>query len=217
MQGAGAISRRAGLLCASCRRRQAPEDENLDGSNNYRFVMDAAPFALGASADKCLSHFDWILSANRVTFRAHHASAELVQNLEGGLVAQSQLSLKLHCRHARRLRRHQVSSPEPCGQRRMALLHDGASRKRDIGMAGAAPQYDRPSLSKTVRLTNVPALGTRKTIRPPQVLRVSCAYRIIGEYPLKFRERRRETTGIHGRNLASECLIGNKPDRQGSI
>ena len=64
---------------------------------------------------------------------------------------------------------------------------------------------------------NVPALGTRKTIRPPQVLKVSCAYRIIEEYPLKFRERRRETTGIHGRNLASECLIGNKPDRQGSI
>ena len=145
---------------------------NLDGSNNYRFVMDAAPFALGASADKCLIHFDWILSANRVTFRAHHASAELVQNLEGGLVAQSQLSLKLHCRHARRLRRHQVSSPEPCGQRRMALLHDGASRKRDIGMAGAAPQYDRPSTGKTVRLTNVSALGTRKTIRPPQVLKV---------------------------------------------
>jgi len=96
----------------------------------------------------------------------------------------------------------------------MALLHDGASRKRDIGMAGAAPQYDRPSLGKTVRLTNVPALGTRKTIRPPQVLKVPCACRIIGEYPLKFRERRRETTGIHDQNLSSECLIGNKPDRQ---
>ena len=39
---------------------------------------------------------------------------------------------------------------------------------------------------------------------------------VIGEYPLKFWKRRRKTTGIHDRNLASEYLIGNKPDRQGS-
>jgi hypothetical protein len=83
-------------------------------------------------------------------------------------------------------------------------------------MARTAPQYDRPSLGKTVRLTNVSALGTCKSFRPPQEFKVSCACRIIGEYPLKFRKRRRETTGIHGRNLASECLIGNKPDRQGN-
>ena len=40
---------------------------------------------------------------------------------------------------------------------------------------------------------------------------------VIEEYPLKFWKRRRKTTGIHDRNLASEYLIGNKPDRQGSI
>jgi hypothetical protein len=96
----------------------------------------------------------------------------------------------------------------------MALSHDGASRKRDIGMARAAPQYDRPSLGKTVRLANIPALETRKPVRPPQMLKVSCAGRVIGEYPLKFWERRRKTTGIHDRNLASDYRIGNKPDRQ---
>ena len=96
----------------------------------------------------------------------------------------------------------------------MALLHDSASRQRDICMACAAPQYDRLSLGKTVRLANIPALETRKPLRPPQVLKVSCAGRVIGEYPLKFWERRREPTGIHDRNLALEFLIGNKPDRQ---
>ena len=40
---------------------------------------------------------------------------------------------------------------------------------------------------------------------------------VIEEYPLKFWKRRRKTTGIHDRNLASEYLIGNKPDRQGSM
>ena len=51
----------------------------------------------------------------------------------------------------------------------MALLHNGASRKQDIGMASAAPQYDRPSLGKTVRLTNIPAFGTHKPLRLQQV------------------------------------------------
>jgi hypothetical protein len=97
----------------------------------------------------------------------------------------------------------------------MTLLHDSASRKRNIAMTRTAPQNDRSSLGKTVRLTNVAPLRTRKPIRPPQVLKVSCPCRVIGEYPLKFRERLRETSGIHGRNLASEYLIGNKPDRQG--
>jgi hypothetical protein len=41
--------------------------------------MDTAAFALGASAHKCLIYFDRILGANGVTFRAHHASAELVK------------------------------------------------------------------------------------------------------------------------------------------
>jgi hypothetical protein len=98
----------------------------------------------------------------------------------------------------------------------MALSHDGASRKRDIGMARVAPQYDRPSLGKTVRLANIPSLETRKPVRPPQMLKVSCAGRVIGEYPLKFWERRWKTTGTHDRNLASDYRIGNKPDRQGS-
>ena len=98
----------------------------------------------------------------------------------------------------------------------MALLHDGASRKRDIGMARAATQYDRPSLGKTVRLAHIPAFETRKPVRPPQVLKVSCAGCVIGEYPLKCWERCRKSTGIHDRNLASDYLIGNKPDRQGS-
>ena len=48
---------------------------NLDCPNNYRFVMDTAGFAPGASAHQCLIDFDWILSTNGVTFRAHRASA----------------------------------------------------------------------------------------------------------------------------------------------
>jgi hypothetical protein len=48
----------------------------------------------------------------------------------------------------------------------------------------------------------------------PQVLKISCAGHVIGKYSLKFWERRRKPTGVHNRNLASDYLIGNKPDRQ---
>ena len=106
--------------------------------------MDSAPFALGASADKCLIDFDWILSANRVTFRAHPASAELVQNLEGGLVAQSQLSLKLHCRHARRYR-----AVDRTGDTVNFLL----TAKRDLAAA-------RRFLVRAINLHDVPATIT---------------------------------------------------------
>lgn len=79
------------------------------------------------------------------------------------------------------------------------------ARHRNTTVLRWAKRYGSPTF---------PHLKHVKTIRPPQVLKVSCACWIIGEYPLEFRERRRKTTGIHGRNLASECLIGNKPDRQ---
>ncbi|MFZ2901880.1 MAG: hypothetical protein WA012_02860, partial [Rhodoferax sp.] len=39
---------------------------------------------------------------------------------------------------------------------------------------------------------------------------------VIGKYPLKFGERRRETARIHFQNLASNSHFGNQPDRQGS-
>ncbi|MFZ2903958.1 MAG: hypothetical protein WA012_13710, partial [Rhodoferax sp.] len=42
-----------------------------------------------------------------------------------------------------------------------------------------------------------------------------CTSLVIGKYPLKFGERRRETARIHFQNLASNSHFGNQPDRQG--
>lgn len=187
----------------------------LDGSSDRRLMVDATALALCAATHQCLIHFDRILGSNSVAFRAYHASAKLMENLERCLVTpQPKLTLKLHRRLAGRLCRHKVSAPEPCRQRRVTVLHDRASHERGIGFAGAAPQDDRPSLGESVGLTDTSALHTRKPVRPSQVFKVSCAGRVIGKDPLKFWERRRETTRIHTGNLASNHQFGNQPDRQ---
>jgi hypothetical protein len=60
---------------------------------------------------------------------------------------------------------------------------------------------------ETVWLANIPALETLKPLRPPQVLKISCAGRVIYKYPLKFWERRRETTGVHNRHSSISITV----------
>src|ERR1035437_342404 len=189
----------------------------LNGPNDRRLMVNAASFALGTAAHKRLIHFDRILGSDSVALRSHHARAQLVEHLECRLVArQAQLPLKLESRLAGRLRRYEVSAPEPRRQWCVAGLHDGAGRKRNIGKASTASQNHRRSLSEAVRLANIPALETRKPVRPSQVFKVSCAGRVIGKDPLKFGECRREATRVHAGNLGSDHRFGKQPDRHGS-
>ena len=172
---------------------------DFDGPSDRGFMVDAVAFALGTPTDKCLIHLNRMLGSDSVALRPYHPGAELVENVERCLVApQPKLSLKLHRGLPWRLCRHKVSSPEPCRQRRVTVLHDGARHERDVGLARAAPQYDRPSLGETVGLTDISALHACKPVRPSQVLKVPCAGRVIGEYPLKFWECRREAARVHG-------------------
>src|ERR1017187_4962307 len=190
----------------------------LDGSNDRRLMVDAVSLALCTAANKRLIHFDRILGSDSVALGSHHAGAQLVEHLKSCLVAgHAQLPLKLQSRLAGRLCRHKVSPQEPYRQRHVTAHHDGARHERHVGLAGAASQDDRSSLGEAVWLTDISAFHARKPDRPPQVLKVSCAGRVIGEYPLKFGERHRKTTGVHAGNLTSDHRFGNQPDRQRSM
>ena len=187
----------------------------FNGPNDRRLMVDAVSLALCTAANKRLIHFDRILRSDRVALRSHHAGAQLVEHLKSRFVAgHAQLPLKLESRLAGCLGRHKVRTPEPYRQRGVTTHHDGACHERHVGLAGAAPQDDRSSLGEAVRLTDLPALHARQSVRPPQVLKVSCARCVIRKYPLKFGERRRKTTGVHAGNLASDHPFGNQPDRQ---
>ena len=54
-----------------------------------------------------------------------------------------ELPLKLHRRHARRLRRHQIRRPKPCRKRRVRVLHHGSGGERGIFPAGWATKNNR--------------------------------------------------------------------------
>src|SRR5450830_1883130 len=92
----------------------------LDGPNDRRLMVDATPLAFCTTAHKRLIDFDRMLGSDRVALRPHHTGTQLVEHLKRCLVArQSKLALKLERGLAGRLRRHEVSTPEPYRQRRV--------------------------------------------------------------------------------------------------
>jgi hypothetical protein len=79
-------------------------------------MMHAPPFAARSASNPSLIDLDMLLrlTADAVLVRPNHASAELVQNLKGGLVArQAQLPLKLDGGDAGCLSGDQVGSSKP--------------------------------------------------------------------------------------------------------
>src|SRR5713101_738652 len=99
---------------------------NLNGGGDKDFIVDTPTFSMGSPSDIAFVDFDVLagIAAYSILIWTHHAGAELMENLEGSLVAgDAQLPLKLHGRHARCLTGHQIGSPEPDIQRRMRTFH----------------------------------------------------------------------------------------------
>ena len=166
---------------------------DLDCPCHQGFVVDSASFAAGATADQSLVNLDWPLGSNGVAVGADHAGAQFVQDLKGGLIArQPKLTLELHGRHPRRLRRHQVGTPEPSRQGHATAVHGRPSGQRDIGLAMPAAQNNGLALGETVGRVDGAALRAGEPIRPAKVFKVARASCVIGKRPLKFRDRSRE-------------------------
>jgi hypothetical protein len=88
-------------------------------------------------------------AGRRFLIGPHNASAQLVENAEGRLVArQPELPLKLHGGYSRCLAGDQIGRPEPDIQRRMAALHDGAHQKTSLATTCSALQNARPGCEK---------------------------------------------------------------------
>ena len=71
---------------------------NLDGTSDENLVVDTPAFAASPSTNPCLVYLNMFprLAADTILIGPHHASAELVENAEGRLIArQAKLSLKL--------------------------------------------------------------------------------------------------------------------------
>src|SRR5471030_1623933 len=171
---------------------------DFDSAGDNNLVMDAPAFAAGSTADVGFIHLDMLvrLAADAVLIGPHHASAQLVENAEGRLVArQPELPLKLHGGYSWCLAGDQIGRPEPEVQRRMAALHDGANQKAGLATTGSALQDARPG-SNAKRGRHDAAVWADEAVSPAGALQIGRASRVIREKPLELRKGLRESQSV---------------------
>jgi hypothetical protein len=167
---------------------------DLTGSGDKDFIMDASAFSVCSPSDIAFVDFDVLagIAAYPILIWAHHAGAELMENLEGRLVTgDAQLPLKLHGRHPWRLTGYQIGSPEPDMQRRMRTFHHRPHRQSCVPPTAAASQ-DTGTTWKSQRIAHGRAIGADESIAPTQFQQVTCAGFVIREKPLELWKRVRE-------------------------
>ena len=167
---------------------------DLNGSGDKDFIVDAPAFSVGSPSDIAFVDFDVLagIAAYPILIWAHHAGAELMENLEGRLVpGDAQLPLKLHGRHTWRLTGHQIGSPEPDIQRRMRTFHHCPHRQSCVSSACAASK-DTGTTWKSQGIAHRRAIRADESIAPTQFQQVTCAGLVIREKPLELWKRARE-------------------------
>jgi hypothetical protein len=161
-------------------------DLNSRGDND--FIVDAPAFSVCLPSDIAFVDFDVLagMAAYPILIWAHHAGAELMENLEGRLVTgDAQLPLKLYGRQTRRLTGHQIGSPEPDIQRRMRTFHHRPHRQPCVSPARAASK----DAGATWKSQGIPHRGTIRadeSVAPTQFQQVTCAGFVVRENPLEL-------------------------------
>ena len=184
----------------------------FNSSGHNSLVVHASPFSASSSAQIGFVDLDMLarLRPNLVLVRPHHANAQLVKDLEGGLVArQSELPLELHGRHAWRLAGNQVRRPEPYRERRVRALHDCASSKTGVAAAMAASE-NAATIGKAIRLISHPAVTARESVAPSGSFKIGSASHLIRKEALEFRQRARERQIIPHKHIdghSCSCLM----------
>ena len=198
---------------------------DFDGGGHQRLVVDAPAFAARSPAHPRLVDLDMLArpAADAVLIGAHHASAQFVEDTEGGFVSrQPELPLELHRRHTGRLAGDQIGGPEPDAERRMATLHDRANQKAGLAAARAALQNARAG-SDTEGFGDGAAMRAGEPVGPAGAPKIGGARRIVGKQPLKLGERLGESQVVtlvdvhrahHGQTLA---LVGVCVNRIGKL
>jgi hypothetical protein len=164
---------------------------DLDGTDHKRLIVLAFSLAARDAADPRLVNLDMAgeIAADPVTIRADHAGPELVQDLEGRLVAlEAKLALELRRAESGRVAGDQIRGPEPRRERRARPLHDRPGRQRYVAAALAAAQHARP-VGEPERLARPLAVRTAKAALPADFLQIGGAGRVIGKELLEARQR----------------------------
>jgi hypothetical protein len=163
---------------------------DLNGSSDNDFAVNAPAFPSGLSSDITFVDFNVLacFASYAILIWTHHASAELVENLESRLVTgNTQLPLKLHGRHARGLASQQIGAPKPDMQRRMRTFHYRSHRQSCVAPALAASKYTG-AIWKSKRIARRCTIRADKPVAPTKFLQINCTGFIVGKKPLKLRK-----------------------------
>ena len=132
---------------------------DLDGADDQHFALMAAPAAARDRIVYCGRRFRFHRldqSGKRAAARSEHAAAQLGADEPRRLVgAETELALQLQSRDPVGVGRHQISGPEPGGQRQLGVVHDGSGSDR--GLATTAGALIGPGLG-----------SSRQALPPPQ-------------------------------------------------
>jgi hypothetical protein len=116
---------------------------DLDGADDQHFALMAASAAAGdriifaAAGD--FGFIDLDQTGQRAAARREHAAAQFGADQPRRLVgAECELTLQLQRRDAVGVGGHQISGPEPGGQRQLGVVHDGSGSDRSLPTACSA-------------------------------------------------------------------------------
>jgi len=165
---------------------------DLDGADDQHFGLMAAPAAAGdrivfpAARDFGFIHFDE--AGERAAAWGEHALAQFGADQPRRLVrAESELTLQLQRRDAVGVGGHQISGPEPGGERQLGLMHDGSGGDR--GLAPAAGALIGPSLGFQPPGFAPAAARADKSVRPTRRDKILSAGGLIAEALLELDQR----------------------------
>jgi hypothetical protein len=116
---------------------------DLHGTDDEHFALMAAPATAGdriifaAARDFGFIHLDQ--AGQRAAARREHTAAQLGADQPRRLVgAEAELTLQLQSRDAIGVGGHQISGPEPGGQRQLGVVHDGSGSDRGLATTACA-------------------------------------------------------------------------------
>ena len=162
---------------------------HLGRTNDEDFALMTASAAAGrgiifaAAGDLGLIDFDE--TAQWVAIRRYHAGAQLGAEQPSRFIgAQGELLLQLQGGDPVGMRRHQISGPEPQGQRQLGAVQDGSSGHR--GLLAATGTFVSPRLGLQEPSFSMAAAGADKALRPAHRGEIGSASRFIRETLLEL-------------------------------
>jgi hypothetical protein len=167
--------------------RVAIDHLNGPGNEDFPSVAGIKETVAGTKGDFRLIDFNDPFEG--VSVRVDHRSPQLLCQQPGGPIGEAELILQLPRRHAVGMRRHQMRGPKPYRQQQLGAVQRRARRDRGLPATVGAFVSVRPALQR--RRATIAAHRTDKAARPAPFEQKPRAARLVGERPLKFRQRTR--------------------------